>query len=83
MIVTGANGFIASATDRVLIEHGFQVVGIVRTAPKGTNLENVSSSLMMKLILALAVVHPSFTLDFITLARSLCLAEKLGRRMAA
>lgn len=35
VLVTGANGFIAAATCKVLVEHGFQVVGIVRTAPKG------------------------------------------------
>lgn len=35
VLVTGANGFIAVATVKTLIERGFKVIGTVRTAAKG------------------------------------------------
>jgi len=35
VLVTGANGFIAAATVKILVERGFNVIGAVRTASKG------------------------------------------------
>lgn len=35
VLVTGANGYIAAATCGRLVEHGFDVIGAVRTAAKG------------------------------------------------
>jgi nucleoside-diphosphate-sugar epimerase len=35
VLVTGANGFIAAATVKTLVERGFNVIGVVRSAPKG------------------------------------------------
>ena len=35
VLVTGANGFIAAATVKILVDRGFNVIGAVRTASKG------------------------------------------------
>lgn len=35
VLVTGANGFIAVATVKTLVERGFKVIGAVRTREKG------------------------------------------------
>jgi nucleoside-diphosphate-sugar epimerase len=40
VLVTGANGFIAAATVKTLIERGFSVIGTVRTAAKGEYMKN-------------------------------------------
>lgn len=41
ILVTGANGFIAVATVKTLIERGFKVIGTVRTASKGASNEEL------------------------------------------
>ena len=38
ILVTGANGFIAAATVKILVERGYNVIGVVRTSSKGTCL---------------------------------------------
>jgi len=35
ILVTGANGFIAAATVKILVERGYNVIGVVRTSTKG------------------------------------------------
>jgi len=38
VLVTGANGFMGAATIKILVERGFNVIGVVRKASKGACL---------------------------------------------
>lgn len=44
VLVTGANGFIAGWVIKTLLEHGFAVVGTVRSAAKGDSIKEFLAS---------------------------------------
>jgi len=48
ILVTGASGFLAAHICRILLEHGFQVVGTVRDAKKGEYLQHLFESFQRK-----------------------------------
>lgn len=50
VVVTGANGFIASHTISVLLQHGFRVLGTVRSASKAEIVQKTHARLNPKLV---------------------------------